>query len=62
MTLLVYVVRQRYPTRDYRSGSIINAGPDQTVCAADTLFLHATLSGVANQHGMGEKNVAFGTL
>ena len=41
--------------------SIINAGPDQTVCAADTLFLHATLSGVATNM-VWEKNVASGTL
>ena len=29
--------------------SIINAGPDQTVCNTDTIYLNATLSGVAAQ-------------
>ncbi|MBK8699652.1 MAG: choice-of-anchor J domain-containing protein [Saprospiraceae bacterium] len=41
--------------------SIINAGPDQTICATDTIFLHATLSGLATSM-VWQKNVAFGTF
>ncbi|MCB0532365.1 MAG: hypothetical protein H6574_06915 [Lewinellaceae bacterium] len=45
----------------FNQASIIDAGPDQTVCPNDTIFLHATLSGVATSM-VWEKNVAFGTF
>ncbi|WP_421800255.1 Calx-beta domain-containing protein [Haliscomenobacter sp.] len=41
--------------------SIVNAGPDQTICAADTIYLSATLSGVATNL-VWQKNAAFGTF
>ncbi|HOY20663.1 MAG TPA: hypothetical protein PLC89_25350, partial [Haliscomenobacter sp.] len=41
--------------------SIVNAGPDQTICATDTIYLNATLSGVANAL-VWQKNAAFGTF
>ncbi|HMT00399.1 MAG TPA: choice-of-anchor J domain-containing protein, partial [Saprospiraceae bacterium] len=41
--------------------SIINAGPDQTVCATDTLYLNATLSGVATAM-VWQLNSAFGSF
>ncbi len=43
------------------SASVVDAGPDQTVCATDTIFLHATLSGVATSM-VWQKNVAFGVF
>ncbi|RDB07894.1 hypothetical protein DVG78_02235 [Runella aurantiaca] len=45
----------------YDPASIINAGPDQTVCDSDTIYLSATLSGLATQM-VWQKNVAFGTF
>jgi len=41
--------------------SIVNAGPDQTICATDTIYLSATLSGVADAL-VWQKNAAFGTF
>ncbi len=41
--------------------SIVNAGPDQTICAADTIYLNATLSGLATNL-VWQKNAAFGTF
>ncbi|MCB0646443.1 MAG: DUF2341 domain-containing protein, partial [Saprospiraceae bacterium] len=43
------------------SAAIVNAGPDQTVCASDTIYLSATLSGLAT-NVVWQKNVAFGTF
>jgi hypothetical protein len=45
----------------YDPASIINAGPDQTVCDSDTIYLSATLSGLATQM-VWQKNAAFGTF
>ncbi|MCP1385200.1 3-coathanger stack domain-containing protein [Runella salmonicolor] len=41
--------------------SIVDAGPDQTVCDSDTIYLNATLSGVATNM-VWQKNAAFGTF
>ena len=45
----------------YDPASIVNAGPDQTVCDSDTIYLSATLSGVATNM-VWQKNAAFGTF
>ncbi|AXE17380.1 hypothetical protein DR864_06365 [Runella rosea] len=45
----------------YDPAAIVDAGPDQTVCDADTIYLNATLSGVATNM-VWQKNVAFGTF
>ncbi|WP_336517642.1 HYR domain-containing protein [Pollutibacter soli] len=41
--------------------AIVNAGPDQTICATGVLQFNATLSGVATQM-VWQKNVEFGTF
>ena len=41
------------------SASIVDAGPDQTVCAEDTIYLSATLSGLAT-NVVWELNSSFG--
>ncbi|MBP9055748.1 MAG: hypothetical protein KBF69_05150, partial [Saprospiraceae bacterium] len=43
------------------SASIVDAGPDQTICANDTIQFCAVLSGVATNL-VWQKNVAFGTF
>jgi len=41
--------------------ALVDAGPDQTICATDTIYLNATLSGLATS-GVWQKNVAYGTF
>ncbi len=45
----------------YDPAAIVDAGPDQTVCDSDTIYLSATLSGVATNM-VWQKNAAFGTF
>ncbi|MBK7609227.1 MAG: hypothetical protein IPI18_19510 [Saprospiraceae bacterium] len=41
--------------------SIVDAGPDQIICATDTIYLHATLGGVATAL-VWQKNIAYGVF
>nr|HPN71615.1 hypothetical protein [Saprospiraceae bacterium] len=45
----------------FDSPALVDAGPDQTVCACDTIVLSATLSGLATG-GVWQKNMSFGTF